>query len=69
MLEYGIVIVLNRMRHNQNDVKIFPKVHSKHQKPAKMNGNQFEKKLDKITLGLLVFLFTLYNIGYWRYYW
>ncbi len=66
MLEYGIVVVLNRMRNaNHQEVK----VHSKSNKSTIMVDNKFEKNLDKISLGLSVFFFALYNIVYWKCYW
>jgi hypothetical protein len=72
MLEYGFIVLLSRMKHNKNEVKISTKVHSKFNRELKSKShekieNQLEKKVDKISLGLSVFLFALYNIIYWRY--
>jgi len=67
MLEYGIVVILNRMGPNLHEVKILNKVHSKIES-TKIDIHQLEKRVDKICLGLLIFLFALYNIGYWIYY-
>ncbi len=66
MLEYGIVVVLSRMRNaNHQEVK----VHSKSNKSTAVVANKFEKNLDRISLGLSVFCFALYNTVYWKYYW
>jgi hypothetical protein len=69
MLEYGIIVVFNRMRPNLHEVKIFTQVHPKPEESTKMDVNQFEKKVDKFSLVLSIVLFALYNIGYWIYYW
>jgi len=72
MLEYGFLVLLSRMKHKKNEDKISNKVHSKYNLKLKsesneMDENQLEKMVDKISLGLSVFLFALYNIIYWRY--
>jgi len=70
MLEYGVIVVISKMRLNQHKVAISTKVHSKHNesKSTSTDGNQLEKKVDKISLGLSVVLFALFNIVYWKYY-
>jgi hypothetical protein len=69
MLEYGTIVVFNRMKPNLREVKIFTQVLPKHEVSAKIDINQFEKKVDKFSLVLSIVLFALYNIGYWIYYW
>ncbi len=70
MIEYGIiVVVVNKTRPSFHEFKIFTQVHPKPEESTKMDVNQFEAKVDKISLGLSVFLFALYNIGYWIFYW
>ncbi len=70
MLEYGVIVVIGKMRDNQHKVAVSIKVHSKHDEPkyTSTDVNQLEKKVDKISLGLSVFLFALYNIVYWKHY-